>query len=438
MGQRQKYADDNERKRAYKQRNRENICVAQNAKYNAMKATLSPADLETRRTENKKAAKEYRRRQKEKVLENSQWYSTPQSLGKAVKKVRRSLPRCPLKKIEVLRHLVKITAPQILAVSAPGPSRTPWNVLSPATHDLVKDSFTSADIVWTSPLARDNVRIPGTHERMSRCYLTCSLNEAYHVFQQKHPDIKLGFSTFCDLKPVNVKLSGQIPQMICLCKYHENFRSLVVVLSLQTGVNKTHDFLNLVVCNTQSALCMMQECENCSAKWTHFEESIHENIKETVAAPHHQWVLTEGRMQKEPVVDATYQDVLDTTHDLLDDFKSHCFVKRHQQAAFDTARKNSDEENLVIQVDYSENYSCMMQDEIAAMHFQGGHPVSLFTCCVWHGPNSSKSIALVSDCTEHSKYSVMVCLQKILQEVKSLAPEAKRIDFFRLVACDWQ
>lgn len=40
------------------------------------------------------------------------------------------------------------------------------------------------------------------------------------------------------------------------------------------------------------------------------------------------------------------------------------------------------ENEIVIQIDFAENYSTVFQDEIQSAHWSHGH-VTIFTCCTW-------------------------------------------------------
>ena len=54
-----------------------------------------------------------------------------------------------------------------------------------------------------------------------------------------HPNIKVGLSKFCDLRPPNVKLFDSIPHNICVCIYYENMRLLLEVLSKYTKLSES-------------------------------------------------------------------------------------------------------------------------------------------------------------------------------------------------------
>ena len=55
------------------------------------------------------------------------------------------------------------------------------------------------------------------------------LREVYAMFCEEHGTI-VGFSTFCNLRPVNVLLSRSTPHDMCLCQTHEKFISLTNAL----------------------------------------------------------------------------------------------------------------------------------------------------------------------------------------------------------------
>jgi hypothetical protein len=61
---------------------------------------------------------------------------------------------------------------------------------------IIEEFFISQEVCWTSPFARDSIRIPGWSEVISY-YLVCSLKEAYEIFQKyyqpvlKKPSIRI-------------------------------------------------------------------------------------------------------------------------------------------------------------------------------------------------------------------------------------------------------
>ena len=66
----------------------------------------------------------------------------------------------------------------------------------------------------------------GEKQKLRKMFLTHFLKEVFSLFQEEHSDIKIGFSKFCALRPVNVLLlkklhliNANVPNMRILCLY---------------------------------------------------------------------------------------------------------------------------------------------------------------------------------------------------------------------------
>ena len=110
-------------------------------------------------------------------------------------------------------------------------------------------------------------------------------------------------------------------------------------------------------------------------------------------------------------------------------FKAHYFVKKSQELHFQNARTHVTDSRVVVQVDYAENYSCSVQDEIQQHHFSGGPQISVFTACVWQSGGSSQ-IAIVFDCLQHDIFSTFVCLIKFLRWIIINSAGLQEIEIF--------
>lgn len=91
-----------------------------------------------------------------------------------------------------------------------------------------------------------------------------SLKEAYSKLSEQHPDVKIGLSKFCELRPQNVKLFDHIPHHVCVCSYHENVRLLLLALKEHTSLAvEFRAFINQVTCDSSPKKCMSSECDDC-------------------------------------------------------------------------------------------------------------------------------------------------------------------------------
>lgn len=91
---------------------------------------------------------------------------------------------------------------------------------------------------------------------------------------------------------------------------------------------------------------------------------------------------------------SSLKDAIKKTNGLLPKFRTHCFVKKQQSLHFEKLKGDLSENDLVVQVDFAENYSIIHQDEIQSAHWQHSQ-VAIFTCVVW-GENTTDSYAAVA------------------------------------------
>ena len=145
-------------------------------------------------------------------------YQTPQTIGKAIKKAAQSLPSSPRKRQCIVKRLAKE-----VGLDVASPKKKAKNGLNDDTIAKVKDFFSNNEISWQAPGRKDFVTIRTVNSDSARaktteqtCYLTVSLKEAYHHFMTMSPNIKVGLSKFCDLRPPNIKLFDSIPNNISL------------------------------------------------------------------------------------------------------------------------------------------------------------------------------------------------------------------------------
>ena len=68
------------------------------------------------------------------------------------------------------------------------------------------------------------------NKNLATCKSLCNLQELYTAFKEKHPNVNIGFSKFCALRPKWCVLAGsKMTQSVCVCNAHQN-----VVLPVDT------------------------------------------------------------------------------------------------------------------------------------------------------------------------------------------------------------
>ena len=102
----------------------------------------------------------------------------------------------------------------ILAKHAPKKEKLP-----PLKHFILKQTFMKMTISVDRCLKRKTVSVSKrVHKQKLR-----NLQESYTAFKEKHPNINIGFSKYCTLRPKGCVLPGsKMTHSVCLCSAHQN------------------------------------------------------------------------------------------------------------------------------------------------------------------------------------------------------------------------
>ena len=69
-------------------------------------------------------------------------------------------------------------------------------------------------LVWVKEYINKNFEV---------CKSLCNLQELYTAFKEKHPNVNIGFSKFCALRPKWCVLAGsEMTYSVCYCGAHQN------------------------------------------------------------------------------------------------------------------------------------------------------------------------------------------------------------------------
>ena len=107
------------------------------------------------------------------------------------------------------------------------------------------------------------------------------------------------------------------------------------------------------------------------------------------------------------------------------------YIKRKQSDYFEYMKVNANDNTVVCQVDYAENFSLDNQNQIQSAHW-GKKLISIFTAYTWMGGSAGdgQSFGLVSNSIKHDKYSAITCLDILVNEIISMMPDVDQIIFF--------
>ena len=357
-------------------------------------------------------------------------FRTPQALGKAKRRVLRSLPASPRKRIAVVSEVAS-------AIGIPAASQQKQTtfigsrMIDEETKSKIHNFYLSTS--WICPGKKDVViiRSPGKKKRTEqKQYLLSTLKEAHAMYLEENPENNVSFSKFASMRPPQVKLLADVPHTQCLCRYHENVRLLLQALhkaGMPIVSTDYKSFIENIVCDQSSEECMTGKCTNCPG----IQLLAPPDNLENKPLQWCQWASDE----KKGVAKAAFQgSLLESFNELalqIPNFLKHTYVKRIQAHSFKEEREsvNFDSEKVVIQIDFAENYSTVTQNEIQSAYWTNKQ-VTLFTVCFWE-QMGAHSMIITSDYLQHDKYAVTVFIKIILEQIDSVLgrPISKHVFF---------
>ncbi|XP_063230878.1 uncharacterized protein LOC134535630 [Bacillus rossius redtenbacheri] len=375
-------------------------------------------ELERKKQGRERVAK-YRKKLKETSNQNtpetsntaSPPFKNSSSLGKATARVKRALPKSPRKKTVVIKKLFESYVQPLPTSTAPSTAKSS----NPDTRNAVIHFYENDEISRQAPGRKDVVTIRENKNKtkMQIRHLMFSLAEAHAMFCHENGTV-IGRSKFAELRPKHVMLSNKLPHNVCLCRYHENFIDAVNALHkfVPEFPEYTNDLPKSFVCKDATINCWFGECETC-------KDLMPSKLNEICAASENSsdvnwfvWKECDGRLLKVQE-DGQLQDLVDHILTIGPPFLEHCYLKRAQSKAYQTERAavESTPHVALIQVDFSENYTCTAQDEIQSAQ------VSLFTAAIWHSGVVNPGYVIASDVLDHSKNTVIAYIDRLLEEL---------------------
>ena len=103
----------------------------------------------------------------------------------------------------------------------------------------------------------------------------------------------------------------------------------------------------------------------------------------------------------------------------IENIKLHIRRKHTQFATFNALNENIEENEILVQCDYSQNYKNLAQDEIQSVYF--GHSCfSIFTACGYHRSErvlNKYPITIVSEASYHSRIVAFTCFNKVVEHM---------------------
>ena len=237
--------------------------------------------------------------------------------------------------------------------------------LSSETIDLVKRFFQDDEQSRILPGMKDVVSIGNKQYERKRLILS-NLKEMYSTFKCHNPDVKIGFSKFCALRPKWCILAGSSgTHSVCVCTYHQNVKLLVEA----AGIDEDYKMLSkLMLCEDASRECFLRHCNKCppTVNLSNFLKSKFEDCDDSDTIEFSLWVSTDRTqlVKCSLAVDDFINDLTEKIEQLI----PHSYIAKAQSKFLKNLKENLTNDTAIVLMDFSENYSFTIQDEAQGYH----------------------------------------------------------------------
>ena len=260
--------------------------------------------------------------------------------------------------------------------------------ISTEVQEQIRDFYLSPSVSRVSPNKKDVITIDG--EKCQVHVMNMTLKEAFDLFNLKHPGIKVGLSSFKALKPKQVKIVKETSHRSCLCQICCNLALKIDCLKKfadQTEKDKLKQLMigmtkrklsDMTLCSYSdlpSNKCLQGMCEKCGPSLLQKQLELDLNADEKI-----QWYKWEGiqviddKSQVKRVTSCvskttTAQDFLSQLQDDVKRYTPHIFRANWQHKQLQSCLDNLHPGQLVMLMDFSENYRCRFQNEAQNAYF---------------------------------------------------------------------
>nr|CAH7719872.1 unnamed protein product [Callosobruchus chinensis] len=249
-------------------------------------------------------------------------------------------------------------------------------------------------------------------------------------------NLKISYQTFCRLRPFWVVKPNAQNRDTCLCIVHSNIDMKLSALHTANILtyNNHQKLLEDLCCDRYNVDCLARTCHTCLNKNPKYKEFDNRNV-----IKYKMWVSERQHIQdfktKKPRLVTKYLKKIFEVHPkqvikhLQNDLRKLLDHQRnivHQYKAMNDLKSYLQGDEVLIHVDFSENYCTKYAEEIQAFHFGGSRAqLSLHTVVVYLR-NVIIPFCTVSENIAHSPAAIWTHLRPIF---KTLPQGIKRVHF---------
>ncbi len=277
----------------------------------------------------------------------------------------------------------------------------------------------------------------GRVNKKQRRVLTKSLREL-HSDYLKDPRCKYGMSyrQFTRYRPFYITEARATDRNTCACFQHENMRLLIDSMA-HRGLIQTQrlsSLLKSIICNVDKKECMYRTCTECC-----FEEVQLAEYNLLDSARWECWAKEDVTVGDRVFKNWVKKSKSGTVENLVEQFRleiesigSHQFNWLHQAEQFREMKENVAQNEIVLHIDFSENYGCKLNSEIQSYHFAGSRKQVTLHTAVAYTSKGTQSYATLSPSLRHDERAVWAHIMPVLEDV--MLEHKQAIDILHVIS----
>lgn len=326
--------------------------------------------------------------------------------------------------------------------------------LSKKIVDDIKNMYCCDTISRQMPGMKDTVSVivDNKRENKQKRLILCNLREVFEQFKQRHPEHKVGFSKFAELRPRQCVLAGAAgTHSVCVCTIHQNMKLMfegarLDRLATTAGDSYSyHNCLAEILCNPPRIQCFGGYCAECPGV-EHLQERLEHHFDEQSIdrIEVKQWTTTDRSTLETKVQSA--DDFIRFFIAAIPKVVHHDFVAKQQSNYIQDRKRQLIPGEFLVIGDFAENYSFVVQDAAQSFHWNNLQATLHPFVCYYreeelgkendsdhHGQTSilkHVSFVIVSESNIHDTVAVHLFQKVLLNFLAQRVNKPKKIIYF--------
>lgn len=304
------------------------------------------------------------------------------------------------------------------------PSRKAGRPISEKAKSSIRQFYEDDSVSYCLPGKKDVIR--GHQKRL----LLLNLRELYEEWKKSCP-LKCGFSSFAALRPPHCVLAGGSgTHTVCVCMAHQNFKLMLNAVGLK---QTAEELMSTLVCNIENEDCMRNRCPACPSKdalQMILESALDTDEVDDLRVEH--WIA--GVRCRLEIIILTPAEYSEKFLDAIEELKLHHFVSKQQAKYLKELKTSLKDDEMILLLDFAENYSFLVQDAPQSYHWVNTQ-ATIHPFVAYHRSEETrdlcvKSLAVISDCLDHTTTAVATFQAEALKVLKQELPSVRKIHYF--------